>query len=168
MDAVRAAGLYREPYKLVEDVDLFLRLALRGRLANMPQRLLRYRMHNNSTCMTLSVVQDRLMRQLIIEAHQDRDMQPSPEVQQWLDSPPVDQEEPTFSKLQLQAYWAWRGLNNGNLSYALIQSVRGIWMEPKHPLGYQTLVSVLRRAVYWPDHPKRQRRRALQTQAGTA
>jgi glycosyltransferase involved in cell wall biosynthesis len=44
-DAVRAIGGYRNEYELAEDLDLFLRLAERGRVANLPEMLLEYRIH---------------------------------------------------------------------------------------------------------------------------
>ena len=44
-DAVRATGGYRNEYHLAEDLDLFLRLAERGKLANLPEVLLEYRIH---------------------------------------------------------------------------------------------------------------------------
>ena len=44
-DALLAVGGYREGCDPVEDLDLYLRLAERGRLANLPETLLRYRHH---------------------------------------------------------------------------------------------------------------------------
>jgi GT2 family glycosyltransferase len=42
---VLAVGSYRPEYPAAEDLDLFLRLAERGRLANLPEALLEYRQH---------------------------------------------------------------------------------------------------------------------------
>lgn len=42
-DVVRAAGGYRAAYRHCEDYDLWLRLAPRTRLANLPDRLIHYR-----------------------------------------------------------------------------------------------------------------------------
>lgn len=44
-DLVRAVGGYRRPLKAAEDYDLWLRLAETGKLANLPEALLRYRLH---------------------------------------------------------------------------------------------------------------------------
>ncbi|MBV8753423.1 MAG: glycosyltransferase [Hyphomicrobiales bacterium] len=44
-DTVRAVGGYRAAYRHAEDYDLWLRLAPRYPLANLPDRLLRYRQH---------------------------------------------------------------------------------------------------------------------------
>jgi glycosyltransferase involved in cell wall biosynthesis len=43
-DAVLAAGGYREAYLRAEDYDLWLRLAERGKLANLPDPLIEYRL----------------------------------------------------------------------------------------------------------------------------
>ncbi len=51
-DAVCAVGGYRQEYEYVEDLDLWLRLAEKGRLANLPQVILQYRYHINSICYT--------------------------------------------------------------------------------------------------------------------
>jgi glycosyltransferase involved in cell wall biosynthesis len=42
-------GGFREPFKVGEDLDLFLRLIEVGNLANLPQVLLHYRVHSAST-----------------------------------------------------------------------------------------------------------------------
>lgn len=43
------AGAYREAYRYVEDLDLFIRMGMVGRLANLEAVLLRYRVHLGST-----------------------------------------------------------------------------------------------------------------------
>jgi len=45
-DIVIAAGAYRSAFTVVQDYDLWLRLAERTRLANLPDRVLRYRFHD--------------------------------------------------------------------------------------------------------------------------
>jgi glycosyltransferase involved in cell wall biosynthesis len=46
--AVVAAGSYRSEWQWVEDLDLYLRIAEHGRLANLPNVLLHYRQHSSS------------------------------------------------------------------------------------------------------------------------
>lgn len=46
--AVVAVGAYREEFRYVEDLELYLRLISRGRLANLPETVLHYRQHLSS------------------------------------------------------------------------------------------------------------------------
>ncbi len=47
-DMIRELGGYREEFPVGEDVDLLLRLAEAGRLANLPDILVRYRVHEQN------------------------------------------------------------------------------------------------------------------------
>ena len=47
--AVRSLGGYREAFLAAEDYDLWLRAAERFELANLPEVLLRYRIHTHAT-----------------------------------------------------------------------------------------------------------------------
>jgi GT2 family glycosyltransferase len=71
-DALRAVGGYRERFKLVEDLDLFLRLARVGRVANLLEVLLAYRQHLGSTNHTKRAEQLALCKACISEAYADR------------------------------------------------------------------------------------------------
>jgi glycosyltransferase involved in cell wall biosynthesis len=55
--AVRSVGGYRQVYRHAEDYDLWLRMAERYRLANLPDRLLRYRQHLAKGSFTYAVEQ---------------------------------------------------------------------------------------------------------------
>ncbi|CAN5224165.1 hypothetical protein BH10PLA2_BH10PLA2_23970 [soil metagenome] len=57
---VLALGGYRREFDVAEDYDLWTRLLSRGTLANLPQQLLRYRVHARSVC---SVNKDKQVRQ---------------------------------------------------------------------------------------------------------
>ncbi len=59
-DHVLALGGYRKEFDVAEDYDLWTRLLTRGTLANLPQQLLRYRIHSRSVC---AVHKDRQVRQ---------------------------------------------------------------------------------------------------------
>lgn len=47
--SLREVGAYREKFRVAQDKDLWLRLAEVGRLANLPDVLLKYRFHGEST-----------------------------------------------------------------------------------------------------------------------
>jgi glycosyltransferase involved in cell wall biosynthesis len=63
-EAVLAVGGYRTDYD-VEDIDLWLRLAERGRLANLPEICLQYRLHPQSYCHQRSAVLRRGYARLV-------------------------------------------------------------------------------------------------------
>jgi hypothetical protein len=48
-EAFLAAGGYRKGLNVAEDYDLWLRMAERGEIANLPDRLVRYRVHSESS-----------------------------------------------------------------------------------------------------------------------
>lgn len=56
-EAFRRLGGYREAYKHAEDYDLWLRMAESGKLVNLPDYLLRYRIHQNSIGMRYTAEQ---------------------------------------------------------------------------------------------------------------
>lgn len=62
-DAFRAVGGYHGDTYPAEDLDLFLRLGEIGELDNIPNVLLRYRMHGTSVSVRLSDQQVRKMRE---------------------------------------------------------------------------------------------------------
>lgn len=66
-EAALAAGGYRADYE-VEDIDLWLRLAERGRLANLPEVCLQYRLHAQSYVHRRSVELRRGYARLLREA----------------------------------------------------------------------------------------------------
>jgi glycosyltransferase involved in cell wall biosynthesis len=70
--AVLAAGNYRIGCPWAEDLDLFLRLAERGRLANLPEVLLEYRQHPQTVNATRAVEQRRSVNRVLCEAHERR------------------------------------------------------------------------------------------------
>ncbi len=71
-EAFEAVGGYRSQYQWVEDHDLWLRMAQRGRLANVRDVVLCYRQHANSVCWQRSSQQRELMNQLLRESYRVR------------------------------------------------------------------------------------------------
>jgi glycosyltransferase involved in cell wall biosynthesis len=71
-DAVMAVGGYRPEYQWAEDLDLFLRLARVGQLANVPEILLDYRQHLRSVNRNRHETQQKLVAQILAEAHAAR------------------------------------------------------------------------------------------------
>jgi len=70
--ALHAVGGYRREYDRAEDLDLFLRLARHGTLANLATPLLRYRLHAGSTNFVHREHQRALSTRLVTEARAAR------------------------------------------------------------------------------------------------
>jgi len=73
--AIRAVGGYRlfhPEAQYYEDLDLYLRLARVGRLANLPLRLLRYRIHPQSINFTRSARRHEVKLAIMREAYAAR------------------------------------------------------------------------------------------------
>ena len=108
--AVLAIGGYRQQYDPAEDLDLFLRLAERGRVANLSSVLLKYRMHPTSVCHTRQDEQRRAIRAAIVGARERRGLPPV-EV-------PTPEKAPAPTGLGLRITWAWWALAAGHVSTA--------------------------------------------------
>jgi glycosyltransferase involved in cell wall biosynthesis len=94
---VVALGGYRVEYEPVEDLDLYLRLSERGRLANLPDVLLEYRQHLASVNQLRCAEQVRLASRVVAEALRRRE-RPVPE----------DFSVPGWSMpTELEAYHSW-------------------------------------------------------------
>jgi hypothetical protein len=66
--AFTQAGGYREQFPAAQDLDLWLRLAEFGRLANLPDPLLRYRLHAESVTVRKRELQLRCAESAVREA----------------------------------------------------------------------------------------------------
>ncbi|MDB5298873.1 MAG: glycosyl transferase family 2 [Phycisphaerales bacterium] len=108
-DAVEKIGGYREEYKWLEDTDLFLRLAEVGKLANLPDTLLRYRLHFQSICHTHNDEQGPLKLRLYEETRRRRGMK----LEQ--DARPMPAVKSDGEQHRL---WAWWALGAGNVATA--------------------------------------------------
>ena len=109
-DAVRKAGAYREHYNNSEDLDLFLRLAELGRVANLPELLLKYRRHPESVSHQKYENQWKLKKQIVAEAYERRGMK-MPE--NWTFTP--WKPKPVVTQLR---EWAWMALKAGKVNAA--------------------------------------------------
>jgi len=135
-DAIERVGGYRKQWQWVEDLDLFLRLAEIGKLANLPDLLLSYRQHTESINRTRAEQQARLADAAVREAYNRRGLSvPSG----WKFTP-----KPKPSKdVQLRT-WAWRALLNGNVAVARKHAV-ALWRAaPLSKESWRTLACAIR------------------------
>jgi len=122
MDAVLEVGGYRKEYLWSEDLDLFLRLAEVGRMANLPDVLVKYRTHPGSTNHLLPHVQVELTRKCIIETYRRRGLPAPADLN--LMSP--------FQNRRVDKYiaWAWAALRDKNVKGAREHAIRAVRERP--------------------------------------
>ena len=133
--AVRAVGGYRDAYDTLEDLDLFLRLAEVGRLANLPDVLLHYRQHFGSVTHTRAARQHQLRQALYDEAHARRGDPPAPR----LPPPP-----PPLPRSDQHHDWAWAALANGYRRTAWKHAVETVRRAPLSKRSWRVLACSLR------------------------
>ncbi|MCA9053807.1 MAG: glycosyltransferase [Planctomycetaceae bacterium] len=71
-DAIRGIGGYRPEFEPAEDLDLLLRLAEVGKLANLPEPLLRYRVHSQMTSVVKRERRQKVLPSIIGDARNRR------------------------------------------------------------------------------------------------
>ena len=109
-DAVRQVGGYREQFNNSEDLDLWLRLAEIGRVANVPEILLKYRRDLSSVSHTKRDNQMRLKSIIMGEAYDRRGLTKPAE---WT----FDAWQPKLHDVQLKE-WGWKALRLGRVDAA--------------------------------------------------
>ena len=120
-NAVQTIGGYREQYKWLEDLDLFLRLAEIGKLANLPDTLLKYRLHFQSVCHTRYDIQGPLKMKLYAETRQRRGETVGD------DTPKLPAAK---SESEVHRMWAWWALKAGNVSTARKHALKTMQHAP--------------------------------------
>ncbi len=73
-EAVYSIGGYRREAQYVEDLDIYLRLARVGRLANLPDTLLQYRIHPSSINFTKNANRYQTKLGVMADAYRARDL----------------------------------------------------------------------------------------------
>jgi len=105
-EAVLAVGGYRQEYIHAEDLDLFMRLAEIGRLANLAECLFQYRMHYGSIGNSKRGLQLKSAFNALVDAHRRRKLPLPNEADYVLENTP--------SLVGLHRKWAWWALGAGN------------------------------------------------------
>ena len=109
-ESLRHLGGYREQFKTAQDLDLWLRLAEIGKLANLSEPLVKYRQHFESIAFTKSEDQWRCTAEIVADAYDRRGLtRPT----QW----PFKKRMPIPAVEQLKR-WAWAALKAGNPAIA--------------------------------------------------
>jgi len=140
IDALRHVGGYRPEFcEVAEDFDMFLRLAEHGRLANLPDLLYLYRMHDNSLCHRSSRHMENKLRALQ-DAHVRRGIR-----NEIVDLP---NEQMFTQRKQSDVYRgrSWMALEAGYIQTARKYAFRALLSDPREFASYGLLHRVLVRA----------------------
>jgi len=131
--AVRQIGGYRE-YTNIEDLDLFLRLAEVGKIANLPEPLTKYRQHMQSIGHARMSKQQVAAQAVLDDAHRRRGL-PAPAP---LPAPKQ------LSERDQRVKWAWWALRSGHIKTARKHAFRALKMSPFRPDGWKVAICAMR------------------------
>jgi glycosyltransferase involved in cell wall biosynthesis len=141
-DAVLAVGKYRP--SVVEDIDLFLRLAEYGRIANLPEVLLRYRIHADNGSGTASF-RERLDGDLASVLRDARRRRNLPEAGDPPGGPaPPEPIRAAPSPTEGRETWAWWALGSGHLRSARKHARWVLSQAPLSPRSWKLVYCTLR------------------------
>ena len=134
-DAVRRVGGYRQEFDTLEDLDLFLRLAEVGRLANLPDVLLHYRKHFASVTHTRAARQQQIRQAIFDQTTARRGGPPLPRL------PPPS---PARPRSEQHRQWAWSALKAGHVRTARKHAVATLARAPFSPQSWRVLACAVR------------------------
>jgi glycosyltransferase involved in cell wall biosynthesis len=136
-DAILAAGGYRRELSLHEDHDLFLRLAERGRLENLPEILQQYRQRDTSLMARESArTHNAVMHEILRQARERRGL-PS------ADDAKTDTASPV-PPVERYRKWAWRSLKAGNVATARKYARAALRGDPISSASWKLMYCALR------------------------
>jgi glycosyltransferase involved in cell wall biosynthesis len=135
--ALRAVGGYPDFFPH-EDHDLFLRLAECGRLANVPQTLLRYRRH--AGCVTAKLSRSEGLAVTVKKACERRGIPFSQPRSRY----PRIEESPRRARHRAFSNWAWASLRSGNVRTARKYAHRALLADPINIQNLRLLACVYR------------------------
>jgi glycosyltransferase involved in cell wall biosynthesis len=136
LSALRQIGGYRDEFNTLEDLDLFLRLAEVGKLANLPEVLLRYRQHFASVTHSREEKQNQI-RQAIYDQTRARRGLPA-------DVPPPTGRSRPRKRYEQHRFWAWSALKAGNKQTARKHAFKTLQGAPFAPDSWRLIACALR------------------------
>jgi glycosyltransferase involved in cell wall biosynthesis len=152
--ALKQLGGYREEWNNTEDLDLFLRLAEIGKVANLPDVLLQYRQHLGSVNHQKFERQMKIKRTILEQAHARRGT-----------SLPTDwafKDRREVEPVTQHLFWGWKAHKLGNLLAARRHAYQVLKRKPFNLGGLRLL------AVAFRDERRRVRQDVIAAQAAKA
>jgi glycosyltransferase involved in cell wall biosynthesis len=135
-ETLLAAGGYRTEYEPAEDLELFLRLAERGRLANLPDVLLEYRQHVSKISIQREAEQRGLAARVVAEARARRGLAAAPAAA--AAAPPRERPAADY-----WCEWVRQAVAGGNLATARRYAFAVLRAEPRRWRSWQLLLRAL-------------------------
>jgi glycosyltransferase involved in cell wall biosynthesis len=133
---VLGIGAYRDIYDEAEDLDLFLRLAEVGRVANIEEPLLKYREHLAKSSRVKVVRLTENGRRILEDAHRRRGLEYRP---------PADAAEVRpFLKSDVFRTWGWWALMSGNVAIARKYAAACLARTPFDPGSWRLFLCAIR------------------------
>ena len=143
-DAALAVGGFREPFRIGEDLDLFLRLGERGKLANLDQALYFYRHHLSSTSSQLGTQWLSYRDQILALADERRTV--GTDKLQRGETVTIERDTRFSRKRQLASTfddWARAALTNGDRRSARGHALAAVRVRPLEIRYWLTLAKAL-------------------------
>jgi glycosyltransferase involved in cell wall biosynthesis len=132
-----AVGAYRAEFEYAEDYDLFLRLAEIGKLANLPEMLLKYRQHPASIGHAKRKEQLMKTQKALEETSRRRELP----LNHALNSESISRHMP-ISTLDTHIKWAWWALSEKYYSTAIKHGFKALKLKPFRLGVYHLLACV--------------------------
>jgi glycosyltransferase involved in cell wall biosynthesis len=131
-DALERVGGYSEEFSIAQDRDLLLKLSEVGRLANLPDVLLKYRVHAKSLSHAKMQQHREESERAVLNAYQRRGLDPSGR----LPRPPVCQK----AELDYHVAWSQNALAAGNYRTARKHSIAALRISPGRTKAWKVLL----------------------------
>jgi glycosyltransferase involved in cell wall biosynthesis len=132
-DPVAAVGGYRDEMEHAEDTDLWLRLGEVGRIVNLPDALVKYRLHDRSKCEVFMADQARFMKLASDQACDRRGI-----AHRYI-PPPAWRPTDRRSRFDFTVHYGWQGFLRGDRRVALAYGMKAIRVMPWRAHGWRLL-----------------------------
>lgn len=139
--AVLQVGAYDPAMTPCEDLDLWLRLGEVGRLANLKETVLKYRLHSNSVSEKQGALQHQKAREGCERAWERRGIKGSFEA-----TAPWRPGRDRQSRYDFRLLYGWWAFNSGQRQTALIYALKAILICPAQLEAWKLLVNAVRRS----------------------
>ncbi len=137
-EVVIKVGGYDSSYELGEDTDLFLRIALEGKLKNLPDVLLSYRKHPASITSSDNELLIPNCIERVKKAWVARGLTLNKNFEHWLEK------APNLSAQQQLLWWGWNALNKGRVDVSRRYAMKLMLSYPFNKEQYRFVFCAIR------------------------